>query len=138
MTRRWILAFAVLAVPACKRDASPTTTPVAEEDAGGSGEATPPAEDAAKEGGPANETPPPTFDEIGIAECDRYVRAYTRCVHEHVEGETRDQMFQAMKDSVAAWKEAAAGPNRGQLASACNDAFEAAKEVTVPLGCTFE
>ena len=138
MTRRWVLALAVLAAPACKRDAEPTTTPVAEQDPGGSGEATPPAEDAAKEGGPANETPPPTFDEIGIAECDRYVRAYTRCVHEHVEGEAREQMFEAMAASVAAWKEAAAGSFRDKLAPACNDAYEAAKEATAPLGCTFE
>lgn len=77
-------------------------------------------------------TKPPTL--IGIVECDEYILAYTKCIHDKVPQSARDTMQAAMDATVKAWSEAAT-TNREGLAKACRAALDAAKTTTEQLGC---
>jgi hypothetical protein len=74
-------------------------------------------------------------DKIGIAECDEYIEKYTKCISDKVPEAARQQMKDAMDQSVKAWKEAAAGPAKDGLATACKAALDAAKQATASMGC---
>lgn len=135
MTRRWILALAVIALPMCKRD-EPTKPPPAD-DGSAPADTTPPSDEVAK--APAGgEAPAETANEVGVPECDNYLRVFRRCVNEQVPAESRADMLRAIDDSAGAWKEAAAGPKRNELAAACTSALESAKEALGPMGCSFD
>jgi hypothetical protein len=81
--------------------------------------------------------PPATSEKIGIAECDEYVEKYSKCIQEKVPEASRKSMADAMDQSVKAWKEAASGPGKAGLASACKSALDAAKQATSSMGCTW-
>jgi len=72
---------------------------------------------------------------IGIAACDEYIEKFTRCIQAKVPEAARTQMMEAMKQSVAAWKEAAASPAKDALEPACKAALDAAKQATAAMGC---
>ncbi len=74
-------------------------------------------------------------DKIGIAECDEYIEKYTKCISDKVPEAARQQMKDAMDQSTKAWKEAAAGPAKDGLATACKAALDAAKQATASMGC---
>jgi len=74
-------------------------------------------------------------DKIGIPECDEYIEKYTKCITEKVPEAARQQMKDAMDQSTKAWKEAAAGPAKDGLATACKAALDAAKQATASMGC---
>ena len=74
-------------------------------------------------------------DKIGIAECDEYIEKYTKCISDKVPEAARAQMKDAMDQSAKAWKEAAAGPAKDGLATACKAALDAAKQATASMGC---
>lgn len=74
-------------------------------------------------------------EKIGIAECDEYVEKYSKCINEKVPEASRKQMTEAMDQSVKAWKEAAKGPGKATLATACKTALDAAKKATTSMGC---
>ncbi|HWB76962.1 MAG TPA: hypothetical protein VG755_18470 [Nannocystaceae bacterium] len=71
---------------------------------------------------------------IGIPECDEYILAYTKCIHDKVPQSARGPMQDAMDATVKAWSEAAE-TNRDGLAKACRAALEAAAVATEQLGC---
>ncbi len=72
---------------------------------------------------------------IGISECDEYVEKYSRCIAAKVPAAARGAMNDAMDATVKAWTEAAQGPARDGLASACKAALDAARQVTRDMGC---
>jgi len=74
-------------------------------------------------------------DKIGIAECDEYIEKYTKCISDKVPEAARGSMKDAMDATVKAWKEAAAGPAKDGLATACKAALDAAKTATAQMGC---
>ncbi len=73
--------------------------------------------------------------EIGIPECDEYIQKYSKCVADKVPGAARKAMLDAMDTTAKAWKEAADGPARTGLATACKAALAAAQKATKPMGC---
>jgi hypothetical protein len=72
---------------------------------------------------------------IGIPECDEYVTKYMKCISDKVPASARKTMNEAMDQTIKAWKEAADGPARDGLATACKAAVDAAKEATKSMGC---
>ncbi|MBC8070342.1 MAG: hypothetical protein IAG13_18560, partial [Deltaproteobacteria bacterium] len=74
-------------------------------------------------------------DKIGIAECDEYIEKYTKCIQDKVPEAARAQMKDAMDMSAKAWKDAASGPAKDGLATACKAALDAAKAATASMGC---
>lgn len=72
---------------------------------------------------------------IGIPACDDYVTKYRRCIADKVPEAARAQMNEAMEQSLVAWREAAAGPARDQLQTACLAAMDAARQATASMGC---
>jgi hypothetical protein len=71
----------------------------------------------------------------GIAECDEYIAKFGRCIDAKVPESARGPMKDAMDQTVRAWKEAAAGPARDGLGTACKAALDAAKQATEAMGC---
>jgi hypothetical protein len=74
---------------------------------------------------------------IGIRVCDDYIADYTRCIDEKVPEAAREQMFAAMEQTRKAWMEAASGPAKDRLPTACRAAADAAKQATLEMGCVF-
>lgn len=72
---------------------------------------------------------------IGIPECDEYIGKYKRCIMNKVPEAARGQMMEAMDMSVVAWREAASGPAKDGLATACKAALDAARQATAAMGC---
>ena len=72
---------------------------------------------------------------IGIPECDEYITKYEKCIRAKVPKAARASMLDAMAQSTKAWKEAASGPAREGLATACKAALDAAAAATEAMGC---
>jgi hypothetical protein len=76
--------------------------------------------------------------EIGVPECDNYVSKYQQCIESKVPETMRDTMRQSFEQATAAWKQAAATPEaRASLASACQQATDAARTAMQSYGCEF-
>lgn len=75
--------------------------------------------------------------QIGIPECDEYIEKYGRCVQEHMPEAARKTVQDAMNASINAWREAAAGPAKDGLATACKAALDAARQATAGMGCVW-
>lgn len=71
---------------------------------------------------------------IGIVECDEYIRAYTKCIHDRVPESAQGPMQDAMDATVKAWAEAAT-TDRAGLMKACRAALDAARVATEQMGC---
>jgi hypothetical protein len=136
-----IACFALATVPACddKKDEKKEEKKTETKDGKTKTETktsevkTEPAKEEAKE--PAAEGGGGGGDKIGIAECDEYIEKYTKCIQDKVPEAARAQMKDAMDQSAKAWKEAAAGPAKDGLATACKAALDAAKQATASMGC---
>lgn len=74
-------------------------------------------------------------DKIGVPECDEYIEKYMKCIEEKMPEAAREQTLKAMEQSVDAWKQAAQGPGKEQLAQTCKTALETAKKATEAMGC---
>lgn len=74
---------------------------------------------------------------IGVASCDEYIAKLTACVTEKVPDAARKPMMDALEASAVAWREAAAGPGRDGLESACRVAIDAARQATQAMGCSW-
>jgi hypothetical protein len=85
--------------------------------------------------GGASEFDPEPIDKIGIAECDEYLVKYRRCMQEHAPEAARQAVNEALEATLKVWREAANGPGRDGLATACKAAFDAAKQATAAMGC---
>jgi len=134
-----VAAFALSTVPACddkkddkkaedKKDAKDAKAKAEEKKAEEKKAEEKKEEPAAAEGGGGG-------DKIGIPECDEYIEKYTKCISDKVPEAARQQMKDAMDQSTKAWKEAAAGPAKDGLATACKAALDAAKQATASMGC---
>lgn len=76
--------------------------------------------------------------EIGVPECDAYMKKYMGCVEDKVPKETRDQLKQSFDAQKAAWKQAAAtDEGKKALADACKQADAAAKASMSAFGCSW-
>lgn len=71
----------------------------------------------------------------GVKACDDYLEKYTKCITAKVPAAARESMMDALAQSSRAWKEAAEGPAREGLETACKAALDAAKQATEPMGC---
>jgi len=93
-------------------------------------------EQLAKLGGTvATKTASGGFEKIGIPECDEYLEKYSRCIADKMPEATREGMQDAMQSMAKAWRDAADGPAKPGLATACKAALEAAAEATKAMGC---
>lgn len=77
------------------------------------------------------------YAKIGVAECDDYLERFGRCVDQHMPADQRPAMRDALTQTHKAWLEAAAGPAREGLATACKAALDAGRSAAAGLGCTW-
>ena len=80
---------------------------------------------------------PAAGGDIGVAECDDYIKKMNDCA-----GKMQPEAAGPMKESMAtmqkAWKDAASTPEgKTALASGCKQALDAAKSAYASMGCTF-
>ena len=122
--RNFVLFFLVVAALGCQ-SRSETAAPAA-----------PPA---ASVPGPAASTPPvAAAGEIGVAECDDYLRKWDSCLATKITGEAREQVKVALDATREAWKRATATPEaKAGLATACREAAELASMQVAAYGCTW-
>jgi hypothetical protein len=74
--------------------------------------------------------------EIGVEECDGYLKKYEKCVAGHVPGERKKDFAESLKRTRAAWSTMAQTPGaRPGLAQACNLALDAAKATMAEYRC---
>jgi hypothetical protein len=79
-----------------------------------------------------------TGGDIGIAECDDFLRKYEACVSQHVPAASKAQFEQGMTQWRTAWKSMAAQPSaRPSLVAACQQAMASTKMATSAYGCTW-
>jgi hypothetical protein len=76
-------------------------------------------------------------DLTGIPDCDRFIVVWRRCIAEKVPEGARAEVAAAFDETVATWREAARGPNPGDLATACKTAMDAGMQGMMAMGCTF-
>lgn len=75
-------------------------------------------------------------DEIGVPECDEYVKKYEACVFDKVPEQMRGPLKASFETARKQWKEAAGNPQtKGTLASACKQAHDAAKQSMAAYKC---
>jgi hypothetical protein len=76
-------------------------------------------------------------ESIGVPECDDYLQAYRDCIASKVPEASQAELKEALEQSVATWRSAAASPEgRAGLAVACTQAREAAKPSVSAYGCS--
>jgi hypothetical protein len=100
-----------------------------------------PAEEAKPaEAKPADEAKPAEGGEggdIGVAECDEYIKKMTECSTK-MAPEAAGPMKESMDTMKKAWKDAASTPEgKTALASGCKQALDAAKSAYASMGCSF-
>jgi hypothetical protein len=77
-------------------------------------------------------------DEIGVAECDDYLRKWDACLATKITGETHEQVKVALDATREGWKRAAATPEgKAGLAAACREAAELARMQVSAYGCSW-
>ena len=126
--RNVVLFFLVIAAVGCQSQ-SETAAPAAHVPASAPAPAasTPPA--------PA---PGETAGEIGVAECDDYLRKWDTCLATKVTGEAHEQVKVALDATREAWKRATASPEgKAGLATACREAAELASMQVAAYGCSW-
>jgi hypothetical protein len=83
-------------------------------------------------------SPAPAAGEIGVAECDDYLRKWESCLASKVTGEAREQVRVALDATRDGWKRSAAIPEaKAGLAAACKEAAELAAMQVSAYGCTW-
>lgn len=128
--RNFVLGILVVAALGCQSK-SETAAPAA----------SPEASPAATAPAPAATTPPAAAaapGEIGVAECDDYLRKWDACLATQVTGEAREQVKVALDATREAWKRAIATPEtKAGLATACREATELARMQVAAYGCSW-
>ena len=75
--------------------------------------------------------------DIGVPECDAFLKAYEACVHDKVPAAARPTFNTAITNWKKAWHDQAANPQtKAALASACKSAHDQAKASVKIYGCT--
>ncbi len=96
---------------------------------------TAPATDTAAK--PADTAAAPEGGDVGVAECDEYIKKMTECAGK-MAPEASGPMKESMETMKKAWKDASSTPEgKTALASGCKQALDAAKSAYASMGCTF-
>jgi hypothetical protein len=76
--------------------------------------------------------------DIGVPECDDYLKKYQACIDGKVPESGRATVRQALDQTKAAWKQAASTPQgKAGLATGCKMAHDTAKTAMGAYGCTW-
>lgn len=76
--------------------------------------------------------------EIGIPECDAYVRSYESCLAEKVPEERRDGLRTTLNDQRNKWQNAmTSGEDKAGLVAQCTEAKASALQTMGDYGCSF-
>ena len=76
--------------------------------------------------------------DIGVPECDAFLKAYEACVHDKVPAATRATFDTGIAAWKKNWKTMAENPQtKAALVTACKSAQESAKTSMKAYGCTF-
>ena len=76
--------------------------------------------------------------DIGVPECDAYIKKYEACLNDKVPAQARDMMKSSFEQARNSWREAAKTPQGKEgLAAACKQATDAAKQSMGAYGCDF-
>ena len=87
---------------------------------------------------PAATTATSATGEVGVPECDAFLKAYEACVHDKVPAAVRPTFDSTLANWKKAWRDQAANPQtRAALATGCKTAQEQAKTTMKPYNCTF-
>jgi hypothetical protein len=74
--------------------------------------------------------------DIGVPECDDYLKKYEKCVSEKVPEAARGQLKQSVETMRTSWKQAASNPaSKAALGQGCKQALETAKTAMGSYGC---
>ena len=76
--------------------------------------------------------------EVGVPECDAFLKAYEACVHDKVPAAARPTFDTTLANWKKAWHDQAANPQtKSALAAACKSAHDNAKTTMKAYNCTF-
>ena len=77
-------------------------------------------------------------NEIGIPECDSYIRNYEACLVDKVPEEKRDQLRATLDDQRRQWQASVtAGEDQAGIKRQCESEIETAKRTMGEYGCSF-
>src|SRR6266508_5109166 len=86
---------------------------------------------------PAATTTTASTGDIGVPECDAFLKAYEACVRDKVPAATRPTFDTTMANWRKAWRDQAANPQtKAALASVCKTSHDQAKASMKIYGCT--
>lgn len=123
MRRTALLLF--IALTACPKDYVETTT-------GAIGKAKSAAAAASARVNTSQE------NEIGIAECDTYIRNYEACLVDKVPEDKRESLRATLDQQRKGWQASVtAGEDQAQIKRQCESEIETAKRTLGEYGCTF-
>jgi len=75
---------------------------------------------------------------IGVTECDTFIAAYEKCVHDKVPEAARAQFNSSLAQWRHSWHDLAKNPQtKATLASVCKTSLDQAKQSMKAYGCTF-
>jgi hypothetical protein len=140
-----MMAFGLaLGAVACNKDKEATPAAPAAADKKPTDTAAKPADTAAKPADtaakPADTAAKPAAGgsgDIGVAECDDYIKKMSDCSGK-MQPEAAGPMKESMETMKKAWRDAASTPEgKTALASGCKQALDAAKSAYASMGCTF-
>jgi len=98
---------------------------------------------AANSAAPASASPVATVrttaaDQIGVAECDKFLNEYEACVNNKVPEQARAQFNAALKTWRTSWKKLADNPQtKPGLVTTCKTQLETARTQMKAYNCTF-
>jgi len=76
--------------------------------------------------------------EVGVPECDAFLKAYEACVHDKVPAAARPTFDTTLANWRKAWRDQAANPQtKSALAAACKTAHDNARTSMKAYNCTF-
>ena len=76
--------------------------------------------------------------EVGVPECDAFLKAYEACVHDKVPAAARPTFDTTLANWKKAWHDQAANPQtKSTLAAACKTAHDNARTTMKAYNCTF-
>lgn len=128
-----LVAALGLALAACGKEETPAAAPAAPT-------TTAPAVPATPSAAPPATAPAPvasSAEDVGIAECDDYLRKYEACLSGNVPDEARAALQQSLDATRTAWRQAAANNQSAEaLRGACIQAHESTRASLQAYGCT--
>lgn len=76
--------------------------------------------------------------EVGVPECDAYLKKYEACMNDKMPAQARDAAKSGLENTRKTWRDMAANPQtKASLGAACKQADDAAKAGMTAYGCTW-